>query len=138
MLKIKTVQPPYYAGEHPDREIAKFLTDQLESVDEGSLILLPEYSNAGGLSDPEAELAALPRAKEMLIKAASIAKDRRAYVAINVLEERDGAIKNSTYLFDTRGKVAFIYDKQHLPPSEIRLGVSAGNGSGKCYEELVS
>ena len=28
--------------------------------------------------------------------------------------------------------MAFVYDKQHLPPSEVKLGVTAGNPSGKC------
>ena len=41
-------------------------------------------------------------------------------------------IKNSTYLFNKNGEVAFIYDKQHLPLSEIKLGVKAGNDTGKC------
>ena len=68
----------------------------------------------------------------MLKKAEEIAKARSAYVAINVLEERDSAIKNSTYLFDKSGKLAFIYDKIHLPPSEITLGVEYGSGSCVC------
>ena len=131
-LKITTVQPPYFAGENPDAVIADFLIERLGEVDKDSLILLPEYSNAGGISDPDDEIAALPRAATMLDKASEIAKARQAYVAINVLEDRGGKIKNSTYLFDKQGNVAFIYDKQHLPPSEVKLGVEAGNGSGKC------
>ena len=131
-LRLITVQPPYFAGDNPDAAIADFLIGELEKTDEGSLILLPEYSNAGGISDPDAEIAALPRAKTMLDKAAELAAAKGAYVAINVLEDRGGKIKNSTYLFDKQGKVAFIYDKQHLPPSEVKLGVEAGNGSGKC------
>ena len=131
-LKITVVQPPYFAGEYPDAVIADFLMERLDEVDKGSLILLPEYSNAGGISDPEAIIAALPRAKKMLSVAADVARLKAAYVAINVLEKRDGKIKNSTYLFDKQGNVAFIYDKQHLPPAEVKLGIEAGNGSGKC------
>ena len=131
-LKITTVQPPYFAGEEPDEAIAQFLMSELDDIDKGSLLLLPEYSNAGGISDHGATIAALPRAKTMLNKAASVAKEKGAYVAVNVLERRNEKIKNSTYLFDTQGKVAFIYDKQHLPPAEVKLGVEAGNGSGKC------
>ena len=102
---------------------------KLSEVEEGALILLPEYSNAGGLSDPAQELLALPRAKEMLKAAAKIASNRKAYVVINVLEDRDGKLKNSTYLFDKSGKVAFVYDKIHLPPSEVDLGVERGDGA---------
>ena len=104
-MKVTVVQPKYFCGENPDEKIAKFLL---------------------------CELAALPRAAMMLEKASEIAKNKKAYVAINVLERRNGEIKNSTYLFDTKGSVAFIYDKQHLPPSEVNLGVKAGNDSGKC------
>lgn len=132
MLNVTVVQPPYFAGETPDETIAEFLLEQLKKVPEGGLIVLPEYSNAGGLSDAERELAALPRAKDMLKEASEVAKSKGAYVAINVLEERDGKIKNSTYLFDKSGEVAFVYDKQHLPPSEVILGVEAGNATGKC------
>ena len=132
MLHITVVQPKYYAGEHPDEAISQFLLSELTKVPTGGLIVLPEYANAGGLSDRERLLAALPRAEQMLAKSAEVAKEKQAYVSINVLENRNGEIKNSTYLFDKRGEVAFVYDKQHLPPSEVKLGVSAGNACGKC------
>lgn len=132
MLNITVVQPSYFVGDNPDEKIAQFLIEQLNGVAPGGLILLPEYSNAGGLSDVESELKALPRAELMLKKASEIAKNKSAYVAINVLERRDGKIKNSTYLFDKNGKATFVYDKQHLPPSEIKLGVEPGNDTGKC------
>lgn len=64
-MKITVVQPKYYAGEKPDEIIAEFLKNELSKTEENSLIVLPEYSNAGGLSEKEKELAALPRAKEM-------------------------------------------------------------------------
>ncbi len=131
-MKITVVQPPYFMGEHPDESIAKFLICRLEEAESDSLIVLPEYSNAGGISDPEKEKAAMPRAKMMLEKAALVAREKGAYVAINVLEERNGVIKNSSYLFDKKGKVAFVYDKIHLPPSEISLGVERGEGACIC------
>lgn len=132
MLHITVVQPKYYSGEQPDEAIAQFLLSELETVPTGGLIVLPEYANAGGLTDKERELAALPRAELMLAKSAKVAKEKQAYVSINVLEKRNGEIKNSTYLFNKNGEVAFVYDKQHLPPSEVKLGVSAGNAGGKC------
>ena len=132
MLNVTVIQPRYFSGENPDEKIAEFIIDEIEKVPEGGLIVAPEYSNAGGLSDSESELKALPRADVMLQKASEIAKEKSAYVVINVLEKRNGEIKNSTYLFNKKGEVAFIYDKQHLPPSEVKLGVTAGNGTGKC------
>jgi predicted amidohydrolase len=131
-LKITVVQPPYFIGDNPDEKIADFLINELQKVENDSLIVLPEYSNAGGISDIESEKAAMPRAKEMLKQTAKIAKENSAYVAINVLEDRSGAIKNSTYLFDKQGNVAFIYDKIHLPPSEVALGVQYGDGACVC------
>lgn len=131
-MKITVVQPSYFMGKKPDEHIADFLMSEFEKVKENELIVLPEYSNAGGISDIEQEKAALPRAKVMLKKAAAIAKEKSAYVAINVLEERDGKFKNSTYLFDKTGNVAFVYDKIHLPPSEVLLGVERGNGDCVC------
>lgn len=133
MLNVTVIQPPYFAGEKPDEEIAKFLLSEAEKAEAG-LILMPEYSNAGGVSDIESEKAAMPRAKEMLKKASEIAKSKKSYVGINVLEKRNGKIKNSTYLFNRNGEIAFIYDKIHLPPSELLLGVERGGGA--CFCEL--
>ncbi len=132
MLNITVVQPPYYAGSNPDETIAEFLLQQLKDVQEGSLIVLPEYSNAGGLSDPARKLAALSRTESMLQFAAETAKAKACYVAINVLDRRDGHLRNSTYLFDKTGQTAFIYDKAHLPPSEVNLKVTPGDGTCTC------
>lgn len=131
-MKITVVQPPYQAGSDPDAAIAAFLLEQLEQVQTGTLTVLPEYSNAGGTSDMERERRAMPRAESMLKKAAQIARERAAYIAINVLEQRDGKTRNSTYLFGKDGQTAFIYDKIHLPPSEVALGVQRGDGACVC------
>lgn len=131
-MKITVVQPLYYAGTNPDAVIADFLLSEMEKAEPGSLMVFPEYSNAGGTSDMERERAAMPRAKGMLERAAQTAKEKSAYIAINVLEQRDGKIKNSTYLFGKDGKPAFVYDKIHLPPSEIALGVERGEGTCIC------
>lgn len=131
MLNVTVIQPPYFAGENPSEKIADFLLSEAKNAKSG-LILMPEYSNAGGVSDAESELAALPRAEKMLARASEIAKEKGSYVGINVLEKRGGNICNSTYLFDTKGEVAFVYDKIHLPPSEITLGVKYGDGACVC------
>ena len=131
-MNITVIQPKYYAGEKPDEKIGAFLMQQAEMAEEDSLVVLPEYANAGGLSDPEKLLAALPRAEEMLQKAAKIAKRKGIYISINVLIRRDGKLRNSTYLFDKQGNIAFIYDKVHLPPAEVKLGITPGDGSCVC------
>ena len=131
-MKITVVQPPYFMGAAPDEKIAAFLMDEAGKVEPDALVVLPEYSNAGGVSDIESEKRAMPRAEHMLKEASRIAKEKGAYVAINVLQKRNGEIKNSTYLFDKKGNTAFIYDKIHLPPSEIALGVKYGDGACVC------
>lgn len=131
-MKVVVVQPAYFVGENPDEKIAKFLMCELEKTTKNSIIVLPEYSNAGGLSDAERELKAISRAKSMLEKAKKIAKEKSAYVSINVLEDRDGLIKNSTYLLNKKGETAFIYDKIHLPPAEVEMGINYGNGDCIC------
>ena len=136
MLKVTVIQPPYYAGETPDETIGAFLLSQMEQA-EGDLIVLPEYSNAGGLSDPDKELAALPRAKQMLEAASAFAARAGKLVAINVLEDRLSNLWNSTYLFDRSGKVAFRYNKIHLPPSEVALKVCYGGGACTCEVEGI-
>ena len=131
-MKITVVQPPYFAGEHPCQTIADFLQDALKKAEPGSLMVLPEYSNAGGTSNMEEERRAMPAAKEMLEAASCAAREKGAYIAVNVLEERCGKIRNSTYLFGKDGQTAFVYDKIHLPPSEIALGVARGDGTCTC------
>ncbi len=96
-MNITVVQPAYFAGENPDEKISRFLLNQLENAAAGGLMVLPEYSNAGGLSDKRSELEALPRAQTMLKKASETAKEKGAYVAVNVLKKLGEKIKNSTY-----------------------------------------
>ena len=130
-MKITVIQPPYFAGDNPDEFIADFLIDKLGKSD-ADLVVLPEYSNAGGLSDPEKELAALPRAEKMLLAAQKSAKEKGRFVAVNVLEKRGGKLQNSTYLYNKNGEIAFVYDKIHLPPSEVALNVNYGDGACTC------
>lgn len=132
MKKITVIQPKYYAGQAPDKAIAEFLLREAEQAEAGSLVVLPEYANAGGLSDSEQLLAAAQSAPEMLQRAACIAKRRGIYLSVNVLERREGKLRNSTYLYDKTGATAFIYDKVHLPPAEVRLGIVPGDGSCVC------
>ena len=57
----------------------------------------------------------------MLWAAQKSAKDKGRFVAVNVLEERNEKLQNSTYLYNKNGEIAFVYDKIHLPPSEVVL-----------------
>ena len=132
-MKVCVVQPAYSLNFAESDALFAWELNELDKCDATmDIIVLPEYSNAGGLSDKESEMRAIPRAKAMLEESSAIAKEKNAYLVINVLEERDGQLVNSTYLFDKNGEVAFIYDKIHLPPSEIDLGVKFGDGACVC------
>ena len=131
-MQITVVQPDYLIGENPDKQNCEFIIKQLKYTPTNGLILFPEYSNAGGISSPEQEKAAMRYAKDILEAASNAAKEHSAFVAVNVLEQRGEKIKNSTYLFNKNGETAFVYDKQHLPPSEVKLGVEAGTENYPC------
>ncbi len=136
-MKITVAQPTYFAGEKPNKSILQFIKGRMADLEENQLIVFPEYSNVGGLSKKEELLSEMVNAKEVLDFAAQRAKAYSAYVAINVLEERDGELKNSTYLFNREGKVAFVYDKIHLPPAELKMGVSSGIGECCCQVDNI-
>ena len=134
---LSVVQPAYYAGDNPDKLIADFLLNNLNNAKEDELIVLPEYTNAGGLTDKDAIISALPRAKEMLDAVSEIAKEKKCYIAINVLQQRGDRLFNSTYLFSKNGNAEFCYDKVHLPPAEVDMGVCYGSGSCTCEIEGI-
>lgn len=132
-MLLTIVQPNYLAGENPAEKNRQYIIEQMKNAPENGIILFPEYSNCGGVSDPEEERKCLPFGEEMLDAASRTAKEKHCIVSVNVLEEKNGKIKNSTYLFGRDGEQVFVYYKQHLPLSEINLGVEAGNGEGeKC------
>ncbi len=127
-MKVTVIQPAYFSGDNPDIVIAGFLKEKLSLLGNGELIVLPEYSNAGGLSDSKKILNAISRAEELKEFSSKIAKEREGYVSINVIEKRDKKVYNSTYLFNKKGEVSFVYDKIHLPPAEVKLGITHGGG----------
>lgn len=137
MIECSVIQPLYAMAAPPDAAIARFLLDEVQKAPDHSLIVLPEYSNAGGLSDKEQELAALGRAEEMKQAISCMAKEKSCYIVINVLERREGNLRNSSYLYGKDGKVAFVYDKIHLPPSETELGVTRGDGQCVCCADGI-
>ncbi len=136
-MKLTVVQPKYHWENEPCKNSREYLKSLLDNVTEDEIIVLPEYSNAGGTSNPEEEREGIKYADEMKEYCSKIAKEKRAYVCVNVLEERDGKIRNSTYLYDKKGENRFIYDKIHLPPSEVNLGVAYGDGKCTCIVDGI-
>ena len=131
-MKLTVIQPKYHWEENPCENVRKYLLDKLSTLEEDEILVLPEYSNAGGTSDPEIEKENFKYADEMKKSCSKKAKEKSAYVSVNVVEERKGVLRNSTYLYGKDGKAVFIYDKVHLPPSEKSLGIERGDGSCTC------
>ena len=59
IITVTVVQPKYRHKEKPDESIRKFITAALDKAPENGIILFPEYSNAGGLSDIDSERRAM-------------------------------------------------------------------------------
>ena len=127
--KLTIIQPKFHWEENPCKNVREYLLEKLSHLERDEIMVLPEYSNAGGTKDPEVEKENLKYAREMKKACSKMAKERQAYVAVNVLEKRGDKIKNSTYLYGKDGEVVFVYDKVHLPPAEKSLGVVRGEGN---------
>jgi len=124
-MNITVIQPQYRCGAEPDKRIREFIYGQLDECPRDGIIVLPEYSNAGGLSRAEDEIKAMQYAGEMLDRSREFAIKKNSTVCVNVLEKREEKVRNSTYLIDRSGEVRFVYNKQHLPLAEVRLGVKS-------------
>jgi len=130
---VSAIQPQYEYEKNSDFHIREYVSEQLKNVKEGSLVLFPEYVNAGGPPTRAMLNSAMPTANDLLKACSDTAREKSAMVAINVLEKREGIPRNSTYLFGKKGETVFVYDKQHLPPSELKFGLVHGMGEGeKC------
>ena len=134
-MKLTVTQPCFFQEKEPDKSIREFLKCKMDNLEENEILLLPEYSNAGGLTDKKMELEAVKSSDEMLSYAKSRAREKGGYIGINLLRYNEkNELKNSTYLVGKDGEVHFIYDKVHIPPVELELGVV--RGSGECVYTL--
>ena len=127
-LQAVVIQADYFAGEDPAKEILSFLFSELDRIPENSIAVLPEYTNATGLSDPALIEAAMSRTDMILEHVSAKAKEKKSYIAVNVLQHEGAGLANRTMLFSPEGEHVFTYQKKNIPPSEIALGVLSGNG----------
>lgn len=129
-MKVGFIQPPY-PGTASSAESGAVVAQMLEILDgaSGDLVVLPEYANVPGLTDPDALLrVAESGAENFLGRVAEAARRRRGAVAVNVLQRLAGGISNVTWLFDARGEAAGRYIKTHLSPFERdALRLAAGD-----------
>lgn len=61
----------------------------------------------------------------LMSRLAGLARSGRTYIAAGLMTRREGRVYNSVVLFGRDGRMAGLYDKVHLPVSEVR--VTAGS-----------
>ena len=122
-MKVTLIQPRYsMKTEELDRCFSGLL-ELLNSCDPSSdLIILPEYSDVPArVSDPAAFRAAVEKNNALLLKTASETAARcGAYVCVNAAYKTGSGLRNTTHVFDRKGRPAARYFKAHPAPSEIR------------------
>lgn len=121
-MNIGFIQPPY-PGTHDPRGTQATLDFMLSTLGglttPCDLIVLPEYANCAGLTDPTAMLQfADTQGREFLDAVAAVARRRQLAIAVNGLQRVGRRYGNVTLLIDSRGQVAARYLKTHLSPAE--------------------
>lgn len=118
-MRIGFIQPAYPATASPDptttieslfHELARSACD---------LIVLPEYANVPGMSDPAEMLQrAEAEAGAFLSRVAATARRCHCAIAVNTLSILDAGPANVTWLIDEQGNTIGRYVKAHLTPFE--------------------
>ena len=127
ILNAVVIQADYFAKPDPDKEILSFLFSELERIPENSIVLLPEYTNACGLSGKDRILSAIKRTDKILASVSNTAKQKHSYLAVNALEYVNEKLQNHTILYSPAGERIFTYQKRYLPPLEKELGIQAAS-----------
>ena len=129
-MKARVIQPSYEKGAEAAETCHAWELGELAKCDSDlDLIVLPEASDVQALvSDREAYLAISDRHRAPLLAAcAETARRCRAVVFVNVSDKTANGYCNTTVAFDTSGREAGRYLKQHLTAgeSEKRYGRDA-------------
>lgn len=108
---------------------------KLGSLDEPDLFLLPEVFLLNDVPGAWADPANIEEeGNETYRRLGATARRYNAYVAAPLLTRKDGAVHNSTVIFDRAGEPAFTYHKTFPTPSEIEKGVSPGTRTPSCFD----
>ena len=119
-MKLGFIQPAYpaTASNGDSAATVEFIFRELER-NPCELVVLPEYANVPGMSDPAEMLARAGAGAETLrTRGAAAARRRRGAVAVNVLQRLAARPVNVTWLFDDRGETVGSYIKTHLSAFE--------------------
>ena len=127
-MKACVIQPPYSRDLTRSDELFAWKLAQLEKCDETlDLIVLPEYSDVPcAASTREETLYYHDKYSDTLMSAcAKTAVRCGAVVCVNALSQAGDNYRNTTFVLDKTGTVVGKYDKKHLPPLELQLGLDS-------------
>ena len=137
-LKARVIQPLYLKGEQAAYDCLKWEIDELAKCDESlDLIVLPESSDVQALMpDTETYGRVVARNHGALMEAcAATAKRCHAVVFANGVDTKPEGWYNTTFAFDTTGRMVGKYAKQHLVPSEQRRFGRAATAYTRAWNE---
>ncbi len=122
-MKIVILQPPYPTEGTPAsaEDCLRWILDRIDALNprEQDLVLLPEYANVPGLSDRQTiRQFAAGQGADFVQAIAASAKRLDSMIVLAVLAQSGSRWLNQTLVFNTKGQVAFTYDKMHLTDVE--------------------
>ena len=121
-MKVILIQPKYSTDYAKSDEFFQKELEYLDACDESAdLIVMPESCDVPCLAHTKEESEASVRKynKPLLEKAAETAKRCKATLFLNARYETEAGLRNTTYAFNKEGKIAGMYFKEHLVPSEV-------------------
>lgn len=123
-MKVCVIQPEYSVDYSRSEELFEKELEYLRRCDETmDIVVMPEMSDIPALAKTKTDSEeSFRRFNEKILKEASeTAKRCNAIVFVNARSRHDKGLRNTTYAFDRKGKLAGQYDKQHLVPGEVSV-----------------
>ena len=125
-MKACVIQPPYSRDLSRSDELFAWKLEQLEACDAScDLIVLPEYSDVPcATSTREETLLYHDKYFDALMDACKKTAVRcQAAVFVNALSKVGDNYRNTTFAISKTGEIVGKYDKKHLPPLELDIGL---------------
>lgn len=120
-MKACIIQPPYSRDTSHSDEYFSFKLQMLDKCDvSADIIVLPEYSDVPCATSTREETLFYHRKyiDTLLQKCSETAKRCKALVFVNALCDVGDNYRNTTYVYDSKGRLTGKYFKKHLPPLE--------------------